>query len=303
MKTDSIRLLCKPGEIADYVFSLWHPGGDVWRNHRDGGMVHEIVQKFARVPRIFFESSEPRLEWTHFSPWWGAIQLAEYENPVIRDLRYLHEIYHSATMPYSRGMSLAAMAARNAQNEREASTFSEIAVYLEMPELRRRSFDHEIFADRVMYRHPANLIGAKDRLFERWRSERDVVFQELLYARLQVVLADEADVDPNDPQTVWLRRYPEQGDIWNGVWAERHRLVDDAMIRLRDDTHELGPVEAGRRHLEWLMSPEITDGTDVPFRREAAAFRETFDRLIASYEEAMQTSDEKVVRSRTSVAA
>jgi len=303
MKPESIRLLCKPGEIADYVFSLWHPGGDVWRNHRDGGMVHEIVQKFARVPRIFFESSEPRLEWTHFSPWWGAIQLAEYENPVIRDLRYLHEIYHAATMPYSRGMSLAAMAARNAQNEREASTFSEIAVYLEMPELRNRSFDHEIFADRVMYRHGAMRIGAKDRLFERWRSERDVVFQELLYARLQVVLADEADVDPDDPQTVWLRRYPEQGDIWNGVWAERHRLVDDAMIRLRDDTHELGPLEAGRRHLEWLLSDEISEGTCIPFRREAVAFRETFDRLIEDYEIAMRGTDGQVVRSLTSIAS
>jgi hypothetical protein len=302
MKIESIRLLCKPGEISDYVQSLWHKGGEVWKNHRDGGMVHELVQKFARVPRIFFEASEPRLEWTHFSPWWGAIQLAEYENPNIRDLRYLHELFHSATMPYSRGMSLAAMAARNAQNEREASTFSEMAVYLEMPELRQRSFDHEILADRVMYDHPANRIGAKDRLFQRWRSERDVVFQELLYARLQVVLADEADVDPNDPQTVWLRRYPEQGDIWNGVWAERHRLVDDAMIRLRENTHEWGPEEAGKRHLDWLMSAEITDGTDVPFHREAKAFRDTFDRLIAKYDEAMIERNEKVVRSLTSVA-
>lgn len=303
MKVDSIRLLCRPGEISDYVMSLWQPGGHVWRNHRDRGMVHEIVERFSRVPRIFFEASEPGLEWTHFSPWWGAIQLAEYDNPTIRDLRYLHEIFHSATMPYSRNMSLAAMAARNAQNEREASTFSEMAVYLEMPGLRDRSFDHEIFADRVMYRNPVDRIGEKDRLSERWRSERDVVFQELLYARLQVVLADDTEVDPGDPQIVWLRRYPEQGDIWNRVWADRHRLVDDAMIRLRDDTHERGPVEAGKRHLDWLMSPEITDGTDVPFHREAKAFRETFDRLIASYERAMDGRDEKVVRSRTSVCA
>ncbi len=301
MKAESIRLLSRPGEIADYVHSLWHPGGEVWKNQRDGGLVHEIVQKFARVPRIFFESSEPRLEWTHFSPWWGAIQLADYENPHIRDLRYLHEIYHSATMPYSRGMSLAAMAARNTQNEREASAFSEIAVYLEMPELRRRTFEHEIFADRVMYRHPINRIGPKNRLFERWRSERDVVFQELLYARLQVVLADDEDIDPTDPQTIWLRRYPEQGDIWNGVWAERHRLVDDAMVRLRENTHQSGPVEAGKRHLEWMMSHDITDGSDVPFRREAVAFRDTFDRLIAQYDDAMEHNGEEVVRSRTTL--
>lgn len=300
MRLDGLKLLCRPGEIADHVMSLWTPGMPVWHNHRDGGMVHELVQRFARMPRIFFEPSEPRLEWTHFSPWWGAIQIAEYENPNIRDLRYLHEIYHAATMPYSRGMSLATMAARNAQNEREASTFSEMAVYLEMPDLRSLSFEHPIFADRILYTDPVNRSNFRQGLQRRWRHDRETVFQELLYARLQAVLADESEIDPNDPQTVWLRRYPEQGDIWCGVWADRHRLVDDAMVTLRENVEEFGPDEAGRRHLEWLLSDEISEGSGIPFRREAVAFRETFDRLIEQYDEAMRAADENVVRSSAS---
>ena len=302
MKTDTLTLLARPGEIADYVMSLWTPDGPIARNHRDGGMVHRIVERFARLPRIFFEASEPGLEWTSFSPWWSAIQLAEYGNTHIRDLRYCHEIFHAATMPYARGMNLATMSARNAQNEREASTFSEMAIYLEIPELRALTFPHEIFADRFLYEYPAVRMMKRERLLQRWRHEPDVVFQELLYARLGVVLADDTEIDDQDPQVVWLRRYPESNDIWAGIWRERHELVDDAMVSLRERCEGMGRAEAARRHLDWLMSPAITDGGDVPFRREAIDFKSTFDRLIEQYDAAMGVREEDPVRSATSTA-
>ena len=297
MKEGSITLLTRPGAVRDYVESIWSDG-PVRKNHREGGMVHEIVERFAQTPRIFFEPSDVRLEWTHFSPWWGAILLADYENPTIRDLRYLHEIYHAATMPYARGMNLATMSARNTQNEREASTFSEIAVYLEMPDLRDMSFPHEIFADRLLYRDPARQLDRDNRLLRRWRTQREVVFQELLYARLGVVMAEDEEVDAGDPQTVWLRRYPEQGELWCSAWRERHELVDDAMVTLREQA-ERDPVGAGERHLQWLMSDAIAEGTGIPFVREAAAFRDTFDALIASYDAAMATRGDRAVRHAT----
>ena len=297
MKMDSIVLLCRRGQIHDYVMSLWSDG-PVRKSHEDGGLVHRLVDRFARLPRIFFEASDVRHEWTHFSPWWGAILLAEYENPAIRDLRYLHEIYHAATMPYARGMNLATMTARNAQNEREASTFSEIAIYLELPELRDLSFPHPIFADRLLYEQGDRTRPLR-RLAERWRTERDAVFQELMYARLQVVLAHDDEVDPEDPQTVWLRRYPEQGDIWSNVWAERHHMVDDAMVTLRERCETEGRMSAGRQHLEWLLSESITGGTDIPFSNESIAFRRTFDELVASYDKAMTESNQVSIRHRT----
>lgn len=297
MKTESITLLSRPGEIHDYVMDLWSDG-PIRRSHQDGGIIHDLVDKFARLPRVFFEPSDTRLEWTHFSPSWSAILLAHYENPTIRDLRFVHEIYHAATMPHARGMNLATMAARNAQNEREASTFSEIAIYLELPELREMSFPHPIFADRILYEQ-GDMSRPRTRLQERWRTQRDAVFQELMYARLGVVLADEDEVDADDPQIVWLRRYPEQGDIWCNVWRDRHQLVDEAMVTLRERCEGQGRVEAGKRHLDWLMSKEISDGTDIPFHREALAFRTTFDELIAAYDAAMERSGNDVVKHNT----
>lgn len=297
MKTDSIVLLSKPGEIHDYVMDLWSDG-PIRRSHQDGGLIHQLVDRFARLPRIFFRPSDTRLEWTHFSPWWGAILLADYENPVIRDLRFIHEIYHAATMPYARGMNLATMAERNSQNEREASTFSEIAIYLEFPELRQLSFPHPIFADRLLYKD-GSLQHPDLRLRERWRTQRETVFQELMYARLGVVLAEEDEIDADDPQIVWLRRYPEQGSIWCNVWRERHRMVDEAMVTLRERCETEGRVDAGRRHLDWLMSGDIAGNTDIPFHREALAFRTTFDDLIAAYDAAMAEEGMQSVRHAT----
>ena len=99
MKIDRIDLLSERSEIHDYVKSLW-TAGPIAESHRSGGMVHDIVDRFASVPRFFYEPSEPDIEWTHFSTWWGGILLCDYDNPHIRDLRYLHEIYHAATLPY-----------------------------------------------------------------------------------------------------------------------------------------------------------------------------------------------------------
>lgn len=295
MKVESIQLLANKGEIHDYVMSLWSDG-PIRRNHADGGEIHALVDKFARTPKIFFEASDHRNEWSHFSPWWGAIQLAEYDNPTIRDLRYLHEIYHAATMPYSRGMNLRTMSQRNATNEQEASTFSEIAIYLELPGLRELSFPHPIFADRLLN---ASDDGRPDkRLQERWWTQRDAVFQELRYARLQVVLADEDEVDAEDPQTIWLRRYPEQGHIWETVWSKRHNLVDDAMVTLRERCETIGRKDAARMHLDWLMSDEIAGDTSIPFHAEAVEFRQTFDALIAAYDKAMADANERSVKSR-----
>jgi len=110
------------------------------------------------------------------------------------------------------------------------------------------------------------------------------------------VLASPEEIDPHDPQLVWLRRYAEQGAAWCEVWSERHQQVDAAMIRLREDCRTASRQEGAARYLEWLFSPEVTDGSDVPFQREAKRFRTTFDALLRSYDEAMVRVDQAAIR-------
>lgn len=283
-------LLSRPEEIEDYVISLWSDGA-IKANHLAGGPIAGIVRRFARTPRIFFTMTDPTVEWTQFSTWWGAIALGEYDNPVIRDLRYLHEIYHGSTFPYVRGLSVEAMQIRNFENERRASAYTEMAVYLDLPHLREESFDHPIFADRFLYptRH-----GEIDHAWARsWREDRETTFHRLLVERMRVVLAEPNDIDPTDEQVIWLRRYPEQGAKWVETWKERHQLVDDAMLSLNERTSKGQGRHALMDHYQWLLSEDIAEGTGIPFIREARQFEQAFAELILEYNAAMQAKDLK----------
>jgi len=296
MKLESIVALAERGEIHDYVMSLWSDG-PIKRSHSEGGLVHRVVERFARTPRFFYAPSDQSIEWTQLSTWWGGILLCDYDNVAIRDLRYLHEIYHGATMPYVRDCNVKTFEAMNLRNEREASSFTELAIYCELPDLRPIAFDHAIFADRFLF--PSGDRHTPDaEWIARWRDDRPLTFQSLMYERARVILAEDDEIDPDDPQIVWLRRYGEQGAAWVGIWSERFGLVQDAMLDLGERSRRGDRQGALNAHLEWLLSAPIADGSDIPFRREAALFRSTFDELIRVYDAAMRQRDEVAVRAK-----
>ncbi|WP_265587091.1 hypothetical protein [Sphingomicrobium arenosum] len=295
MQLESLVKLAQADDVHAYVDGLWSDG-PIRQSHREGGVVYKVIERFARLPRFFFRPSEQTIEWTHFSPWWGGILLADYDNAAIRDLRFLHEIYHAATMPYVRAGNVPTFAMMNFRNEREASCFTEMAIYAALPELRATTFDHPIFVDRFLF--PQGDFSRPDvGWVQRWQADPELTFQQLLYERMKVILAPEEDVDRHDPQVVWLRRYGAQGDAWVEIWSRRFRLVQERMLDLQDEV--IGGRDRGEAldaHLDWLLAHG--DGTDVPFRAEAEAFRATFDDLITVYDEAMKEKGETAVRGR-----
>lgn len=296
MKVDSIVALAERSDIHDYVMSLWSDG-PIRRSHAEGGLVRRVVDRFARTPRFFYAPSEQSIEWTQLSTWWGGILLCDYDNPAIRDLRYLHEIYHGATMPYVRDCNVKTFEAMNLRNEREASSFTELAIYCELPDLRPVAFDHPIFADRFLFPSGDRRTPDADWI-ARWRDDRPLTFQSLLYERARVILAEDDEIDPDDPQIIWLRRYSEQGAAWVNIWAKRFRLVQDAMLDLGERSRHGDRKGALDAHLDWLLSAPIAEGSDIPFRREAATFRATFDELIRVYDAAMRQRNEVAVRAK-----
>lgn len=294
MKKDSLKILIEPKDIHDFVMNLWAEG-PVKESHKNGGYIHDLIDRFARLPRFFGTASNNEIEWTHFSPWWGGILLCEYDNPHIRDLRYLHEIYHAATLPNIANLNRSTLEAKNFHNEWKASTFSEMSIYLELPELRALSFEHEIFADRFIF-PDGDFTKTDTEIFRRWKEEPDLVFQELMYARASVVSSEEHEIDPNDPQIIWLRRYPEQREHWLNIWEDRYQQVENSMILLRENSFKMGRSAAMKRHMDWLFSDEITNGTDIPFIEEAKAFRQPYDKLIKEYDAAMEHKGQKSVK-------
>ena len=270
----------------------------------EGGLVRDVIARFARRPRFFYRPTDAfvrrsdasgkehteYVEAPHFSPWWGGIQLRTYDNALVQDLYYLHEITHAATMPFAPDIEHAlsdpvTFKNKIRDNEHEASTLSEMTIYCEFPQLRSMSFQHEIFVDRFLF-PDGNWNRVDARLIQRWREEPELVEKEMMYARAAILTAPE--VPESDLSAFWLKRFYSQGKAWTAIWTNpkgeysalpiggRFRAVERAMVEFRENCHRIGRSAALDAHLEWLLSPEIADGTCIPFYREAVAFCESY---------------------------
>ncbi len=269
-----------------------------------GGFIFGILNRFARRPRFFYRPSNEfvsvrdkngkeileYVEAPHFSPWWGGIQLRTYDNKLVQDLYYLHEITHAATMPYSPNESCVlsdpvTFKNKIRDNEHEASTLSEMTIYCEFPELRKLSFHHEIFVDRFLF-HNGDHSRVDIRMIQRWREEPELLEKEMMYARAAVLTSP--NVDESDISAYWLKRFYSQGKAWTAIWTNpkgeyadlplggRFRCVEAAMVRFREECQRIGRRMALDNHLNWLTSSEIADGTSIPFYREAKAFCQSY---------------------------
>jgi hypothetical protein len=278
---------------------------EVFRNSYDqGGLIHSILHRFARRPRFFYMPSNEfislhdkngkeaveYIEAPHFSPWWGGIQLRTYDNKLVQDLYYLHEITHAATMPYSPSETSVlsdpvTFKNKIRDNEHEASTLSEMTIYCEFPQLRKLSFQHEIFVDRFLF-HDGDHSRVDIRMIQRWREEPELLEKEMMYARAAVLTSP--TVDESDISAYWLKRFYSQGKAWTTIWTNpkgeqtdlpvggRFQLVESAMVRFREQCQRIGRQSALDNHLDWLTSHDIADGTSIPFYREAKAFCKSY---------------------------
>ena len=150
---DVIKLATAP-DICEFVREELLHTDVLRRSYDDEGLVYRVARRFSRLPRFFYKPSDEYVtvtdeagktfaeyvESSHFSPWWGGVQMCTYENQVVQDLYYLHEMEHAAMMPY--GPDAAHIVTNPVtfknkirDNEHEASTLSEMTIYCEFPQL------------------------------------------------------------------------------------------------------------------------------------------------------------------------
>lgn len=272
-------VLVSRDDVHDYVGALWR-SEPFRRSYQNGGFVYRHVESYAWLPRMFAEESNEALERAHFSTWWNVIMLRPfYENPVVSDLYYLHEMTHAATMPYMHGIGRAAFDEKMQRNELEASVLSEIAVYLEMPELREASFDHPIYADRFL----------NDAMRRLWRINREVALETFRTMRRNVMISKpESEMDTAE---IWIRRFADQNATYGIVWADRYRDIENAMASLQEEVAAGGRQQAARDYAEWIGEEAARDPVDaIPFRREAELFSPFYWSNKTKYAEAMSAS-------------
>lgn len=298
MKKNEIDILIDPDDIHGYTRKLWK--SDVFqRSHDEGGIVSRVIDSFARTPKFFYQPSQENVEAPHFSPWWGGIQRRVYDNPVIQDLYHFHEIEHAGTMPYMAGLNRVTFKNKIRDNEHEASALSEMTIYLHHPELRAQTFPHEIYVDRFLF-PDGDLTKPNPELMARWQDEPDLVRKELMYARASVVTSKDVTQEDleRDPVVFWLNKFANQGRRWIEIWSDRYDIVERGMIKFKAECRSLGNEVAMKRHMEWLLSDEITNGTDIPFYTEASAFAEVYAENKRLYRRTMENTEQTPITFR-----
>ena len=232
------------------------------QSHADGGFIFEIIDQFARLPRLFCDETDDALERAHFSSWWGVLMNRTYDNPVIEDLYRLHEIFHAATMPYFPGIGFDAFHRKMEDNELKASVCSEIRVYFEIPGLREASFPHPIYADRFLDNPEMRLLWEKNKL---------VAIETLQEARRDVMVSKpEHEMDLAER---WIRRFALQNRQWSTSgttairrWSAPSTICRSALLAVTGPAPVSGIVPGSRRR------PRPTAALHVPFRHEATMF-------------------------------
>lgn len=258
----NIQVLITPDEIRDFTDRLWRTN-EFRDSCRRGGLVHQVVDKFSRYPKFFYEATDPYLEAGHFTSWWGGMQLRENEYALdgIHDLYYLHEFVHAGTMPVHPGLEYETFMRILGDNEADASTVSEIAAYFDMPALRAKSFTFEIYADRFL----------KDPAYHTWwKDNRDDFLESIKYKRRNLM---HPAYQPKDSPELWIHNFAAQNMALGDIWRDRVDVVEKMIWDFRSACRNpaIGPAAAMQSQMAFLLSDDITGGTDIPFAAEAKA--------------------------------
>jgi hypothetical protein len=252
----NLTILVLPVHVRQYVASQWKT--DLFRN---SPFVEALVDEFSQFPRIFADMTNHRLENAHFSTWWNVVMRRTYENPYVHDLYLLHEMYHATRMPYVPGIGKAAFDEKMQRNELEASVLSEIQVYFQMPELRVRSFQHPIYADRFL---------TDPRMQALWRKNPTAAIETIRTIRRDVMVSK--PVEQMDLTETWIRRFADQNAVFAITWADRYCEIEQRMSDFRFAAAR-DAAAAIRDHAEWLEGEAAKDTVDnIPFRQEAEVF-------------------------------
>lgn len=257
----NLTKLVTPDEIRNYVRALFRT--QEFRDSYDrGGLVRKVVEDFASYPKFFYEMTDKRLEYGHFTSWWGGMQLRpdEYKHSdAIHDLYYLHEMTHAGTMPVYPGLMHNTFMRILGDNEADASVTSEIAAYFDMPTLRPKSFSYPIYADRFL-NDPEHLTW--------WKHHQTDFIESMKYKRRN--LMDPKYVPQDSPET-WIHNFAAQNMALGPVWQKRAADVEQMIWDFRSECRDasIGPVQALDNMIAYLQSDSVSEKTDIPFIQEA----------------------------------
>lgn len=280
-------VLVEPG---DRVFwnSLWQ--SEVFKNLlNDERQPYGQLLESAMQRPWWFVDAEQEYERRHFSIWFGQVFLRRsYDNPVITDLYYWHDLMHAMTfqnLSNPEGMSESEWRIVMRANEIKVSIETEMLIYLRAPDLRAQSFKERIWLDDLVHPLPQSLADRLSGYRQKLLKDQNFAAQEAAL-RFSVKqgwplphpegqndrdaswfwdLRRAVTLDPNveNPVEVALHRYEEQAWPYYAKWSNHWREVESARSRF-EMLLSLGYWRQAVKEREdcWLR---VADDNGVPY--------------------------------------
>jgi len=243
------NLLClhKKTDIYDYLTSKFQSP-----HFKTAGIARRMYEQnildFCNEPRIFCEYSDPALEHDFFYSWLNILPERDnsYDILLVHDLYYLHEMTHMSMLDVNRkkNISYPDWRYKMIENEITSSLFTEAYIYCGLigEELRKDSFDHEIWID-DLYKY------AVDRYIPNLR--------ELRYR---------AYCNPKNELEIQLFKYMQNNHRWCEIWRKDYLAIENMLYH-----RQFLPAEDQNDFLLEFLSNVMED--DIPYKDNAIEFK------------------------------
>ena len=264
----NIQLFYHPDDIHQLLHNKWHT--DLFRREHDkaGSYIHGIMQRLAKYPLFTYGLSDhpsadiplnQKTEWRHLSAWWGGFHDFIIDE-ALSDICWLHEIVHRNSMVYLPSVSLIGFQQKMKHNELRSTMASMFVIYFHYPELRDQTFAEEILADRFL---------ENNQFMQSWKDDPHAKSEQLF-----LMLCEAARYpNPSNPLEHFFYEYDQKDKEWAEIWSNRYSLIEVQMDQLQHN------IQSGAdrkmvmdEFMVWLQSDSITQGTEIPFYKEAVAY-------------------------------
>lgn len=308
----NITALEAGNEVWQYTWELFRCAPIINCRNDTESFMHRLVTEFAKKPRVFHDITDPKLEMSHFTTWFGSHARRDdiyKDEPGIEDVYWVHELYHAISMDYSYTDSRWPKNNWNnfyrkmAYNEFLSSITSEVLIYLTLPDLRAYTFKFEIWADQFIAQGLDDLSDDLNDwgnlpVFWDQHPEKSNIYQtQILNAIQKERRRAMTTPDPFDYSEIQIMNYMQQNVDWARIWASKRMIIEEHMSKFMNGILSLN------EHVEWLNKQMCKDSMyhhkglvessmgeaieisaqGIPFKDEAITFAEIYNQNKQKY--------------------
>ena len=230
--------------------------GKMWAH---GGSPLAVWLKSRLQERPFYMSSywQPDIQRKHFAQMWGQIFERHYDNVALRDLYWLHELAHWASMTMEPSKDHTSWTLKWDTNELMSSFISEVLIHGESPD-----WDSAALGSPAWARQFTSISCQNPLIPSTWSKGATLAWERRVSVRA-------GETKPTGQTEIWLSSFAAENARWANIWSKNWSRIDAGLNAYRlaqiagDEMAMRDTLDAAGRVTQWPA---------VPYLEEAVAF-------------------------------